>query len=138
MAKAKSSEQAWRALEEEHLEPRAVDLKALSGLLEEDIERFARSWPLLPPQVRLSLVRSLVEVAEDDFEMDFSAVFRLVMGDEDAEIRALAIEGLHEDEDVRLVPRFAKCLQEDSAPTAHPDRCCRIRWRRPHSRNPGR
>jgi len=58
----------------------------------------------------------LGELAEADFELNFGAVFRLGVIDEDAEVRAAAINGLWEDEDVRLVPLLVKTLLEDEAP----------------------
>jgi HEAT repeat protein len=60
----------------------------------------------------------LVEIAEADFEMDFGAIFRLGLEDEDAAVRTSSIEGLWEDEDVRLVPLLAVRLREDEAPPA--------------------
>jgi HEAT repeat protein len=54
-------------------------------------------------------------MAERDIHMDFAAVFRLAMKDTDSQVRAVAIDGLWESEDVRLVPQLAESLTEDQA-----------------------
>ncbi len=65
--------------------------------------------------VRLRTIERLVEIAENDFEADFGELFRLALGDENAEVRRLAVEGLWEDEDVRLVPRLIAMLKDVDA-----------------------
>jgi HEAT repeat protein len=45
--------------------------------------------------------------------MDFSAIFRIAMHDEDAVVRSVAIIGLEEVEDPRLVREFARLLRHD-------------------------
>jgi len=87
----------------------------LSSLEAEDLARAREAWPGLPVELRRRLTMRLVELAEADFEVDFGAIFRLGLKDDDAEVRAAAIEGLWEDKDVRLVPLLAACLREDKA-----------------------
>jgi HEAT repeat protein len=115
MANKKTAELMWQGLEVEHSVPKANTLRYLSGLLEEDIQRLKQAWSALPVKVRQKLAQTLADLAEADFEMDFSAVFRLALNDEDATVRVSAIEGLCEDEDVRLVPQFVKMVKEDPA-----------------------
>ena len=97
--------------------PTQASLYSLSSLEAEGIARVREIWPCLPVKLRQRLVARLVELAEADFEVDFGAVFRLGLEDEDAEVRAAAVEGLWEDEDVRLVPLLVTCLREDCAMT---------------------
>jgi len=78
--------------------------------------RVREVWPGVPVELRRHLVKRLGELAEADFELNFGAVFRLGVIDEDAEVRAAAINGLWEDEDVRLVPLLVRTLLEDEAP----------------------
>jgi HEAT repeat protein len=87
----------------------------LSGLSAEDAERVGQVWSDLPRDLRLELISRLVKMAEADFTLSFGAIFRIAMGDEDAEVRRIAIEGLWEDEDVRLVPLLAQSLLEDKS-----------------------
>ncbi len=114
--KPKTAAQLWESLED-HRMPTPHDLKYLSGLLDADIHRLTTLWPALPSSVRHDLVNSLTDMTEADFEMDFSALFRIALRDADPEIRATAIEGLMGDEDVRLVAQFCKILTDDAAIT---------------------
>lgn len=102
----------WQALEGGYY-PSAPDLVYLSALNQEELTRFAQLWPDVPVQHRRTLLRTLVEMAENDFEMDFGALFRQGLQDEDAEVRQYALEGLWEDEDVRLIPVLVNVLRHD-------------------------
>jgi hypothetical protein len=86
----------------------------LSNLEAEDVARVRGVWPAIPVDLRQKLTSRLVEVAEADFGVDFGAVFRLGLDDEDAQVRTSAIEGLWEDPDVRLIPPLV-CLLADEA-----------------------
>lgn len=97
--------------------PAQASLYHLSSLAAEEVARVREVWPYLPVELRRRLTTRLVELAEADFEMDFGAIFRLGLEDEDAEVRTAAIEGLWEDEDVRLVPLLVARLREDEAVT---------------------
>lgn len=105
----------WHSLEELHAVPTADTCKLLSGLLGKELKRLENAWDGLSVDGRLELVRSLQPLADVDFELDFSAIYRMAMTDDDAGVRAAAIGGLNEDEDVRLVPRFAQALRDDTA-----------------------
>lgn len=111
---AKNTAALWRALEEEQVMPRAVDLPYLSGLDATELLRFGQAWPAMPVTERRKLLQTLVQLAEDDFEMDFGAIFRLALRDSDAEVRAAGIEGLWEDEDLRLLPELMRLFLADA------------------------
>ncbi len=114
--KEKRERELWDALERDTAMPDRAHLRHLSGLLDESIERVRALWNKLQLDVRLELVEALSQITEDDVKMDFSAIFRIALRDEDPEIRALAIRGLKEVDDVRLVPVFARMLRHDPAP----------------------
>jgi len=97
------------------LPPRA-DLYALSNLGQPEVEEVRAVWADLPVATRRAVILTLVEISEDDFEVNFNAVFRLALEDPDADVREAAVEGLWEDEDIRLVPHLAARLQDDPAP----------------------
>jgi HEAT repeat protein len=97
--------------------PAQASLYYLSDLEAEDLARMREVWPGFPVELRRRLIARLVEMAEADFEVDFGSVFRLGLEDADAEVRATAVEGLWEDEDVRLVPLLAALVREDEAAT---------------------
>jgi HEAT repeat protein len=102
-------------LREGDRKPEQISLYYLSNLDAEEAERAREVWTELPADLRAELTSWLVELAEADFTLNFSAVFRIAMEDDDAIVREAAIEGLWEDEDVRLIPRLAKRLLEDES-----------------------
>lgn len=93
--------------------PPQASLYYLSSLGKRERARLGEAWPELPVELRERMVRRLTEMAEADFELDFGAVFRLGLEDENPEVRAVSIEGLWEDQDVRLVPALAERLRQD-------------------------
>jgi HEAT repeat protein len=95
--------------------PDQASLYHLSNLEAKDVARVREVWPCLRVELRRRLTARLVELAEADFEVNFGVVFRLGLEDDDAEVRVAAVEGLWEDEDVRLVPLLAARLREDEA-----------------------
>ncbi len=103
----------WDALEKEQRPLTLKELHQLSGLLEADQTRFHAAWPGLPTAVRQQVLHMMVKQAEADFELDFGFPFRIALEDPEPAIRALAIEGLWEDEDIRLVPRLIALLTQD-------------------------
>ncbi|MBE9506941.1 MAG: HEAT repeat domain-containing protein [Chloroflexi bacterium] len=97
--------------------PSRALLYRLSCLEADEAARVREVWPRLPVELRRETMMRLVEVAEADFEVDFGAIFRLGLEDQDAKVRTAAVEGLWEDEDVRLVPLLAARLREDEDAT---------------------
>jgi HEAT repeat protein len=97
------------------LPPRAR-LYALSNLNAAQGRELAATWAELPAATRREVVLALTEIAESDFEVDFGAAFRVALDDPDPLTRKAAIDGLWEDEDVRLIPVLVACLQGDRVP----------------------
>lgn len=95
--------------------PRADALRALSGATKAEAATFARAWAALPVARRRRIARALIELAEENFELDFNALFRHLIRDPDAHVRASGIEGLWEDEDAALVEPFIALLRDDPA-----------------------
>ncbi|MEA3341650.1 MAG: HEAT repeat domain-containing protein, partial [Chloroflexota bacterium] len=93
--------------------PPQESLYHLSTLDAEAAACVREAWPDWPVELRRRLVTRLMELAEADFEVNFDAVFRLGLEDEDGDVRATAIKGLWEDQDVRLVTLLATLLRED-------------------------
>lgn len=87
----------------------------LSSLDASQIERLREIWSTLPVDLRRDLMSRLKDLAEADFTLDFGAIFRVALNDEDAQVRTAAIEGLWEDHDVRLVTPLVERLREDEA-----------------------
>ncbi len=90
-----------------------VELDAFSDLNKSHLERFGAAWDSLAPERRRELLAALVEFAEDHVDASFAAIYRWLMDDGDPWIRAQAIEGLWEEEDVRLIGPLIRRLEND-------------------------
>jgi HEAT repeat protein len=93
-----------------------ADLNALSDLGRDQEEQFRSTWAALDTERRRELVAALIEFAEDHVDASFAAIYRWLLEDADPLIRAQAIEGLWEDEDVRLISPLIRRLEYDVDP----------------------
>src|SRR5690349_11026600 len=93
------------------------DLKPLSGLGREEREDFWPAWSAIVPRRRAEIARSMVDLAEDDVELDFRQALSWMLDDDDAEVRASAVEGLWEDTSAPLLRRLLPLLRGDPAPS---------------------
>jgi HEAT repeat protein len=87
-------------------------LYALSDIDRPDVDRVRSVWAAMPADRRRTAMRHLVEIAEDNFEVDFGAIYRLGLNDQDPGVRAAAIEGLWEDDNAALIPPLLKLLAD--------------------------
>lgn len=94
----------------------SIDLDVLSDLTAADLERFKATWQTLAPDRRRALLANLVELAEDHVDAYFDPIYLWLLNDKDAQVRTQAIEGLWEDEDVRLISPLLSRLEHDVAP----------------------
>jgi len=88
-------------------------LYALSDLSGERWALFREAWGHFSIEVRRGLIKSLVELAEASFEVSFAAILRSCLDDPDDIVRAAAIDGLWECEDVTLIGPFLSTLRSD-------------------------
>ncbi len=93
-----------------------VDLNALSDLSREQLEQFSQLWASLGAERRRELLAALIEFAESHVDASFAPICRWLLEDADPLIRAQAIEGLWEEEDVRLISPLIRCLAHDPYP----------------------
>lgn len=87
----------------------------LSQINEADLATFRDIWPKIPTQRRRDIMRTLGEITEANFEVYFDPIFLLGLGDEDAEVRAAAINGLWENETTALIGPLVHLLRADEA-----------------------
>jgi len=106
---------ALRRLRDDAL-PARTALTALSGANRAQLGAFAETWVRLPVQRRRDVSAALVELAEENIEVDFNILLRYLLNDEDAHVRANAIDGLWEDEDPGLIASFVGSLRSDTNP----------------------
>jgi len=96
--------------------PRSISLSklyALSDLNHEKLALFRDAWESFPVDLRRHLLATLLEFAEASFEVNFDAIFRYALDDPDDIVRATAIDGLWESEDIRLIGPFLTKLRAD-------------------------
>ena len=108
-----SIENVFRQLADPKKRVNTRQVYSLSQISEKDLAAFRKWWPTVDVARRLSLLRQMVDVTEDSFEVNFDPIFLLALGDEDGQVRATAIEGLWENRDVSLVAPLLYLLNED-------------------------
>jgi HEAT repeat protein len=90
-------------------------LTDLSSLNSTELKQLEQAWATVEPKRRRQIMYRLVELAEDNFELDFDAIFKGRLKDEDAEVRSKAIEGLWENEEPALIEPLIELLEKDSS-----------------------
>jgi HEAT repeat protein len=91
-------------------------LYALSDISRERLPALAEAWEILGAPDRRRLIHALVDLAEASFEVNYDAIYRHCLSDPDPEVRAVAIDGLWENEEMPLIGRFITALRSDPAP----------------------
>ena len=90
-------------------------LTDLSDLSPAELGRFARSWVKVLAERKCKVIGALVEMAEDNPDLEFSAIFKLGLKDSDRAVRERAIAGLWEYEDRSLIVTLVGLLSSDDA-----------------------
>lgn len=88
-------------------------LYLLSDLARARWTAFQEVWQTLPAEQRRRLIQALVDLAESSFQVNFDAIFRHCMQDPDPEVRAAAINGLWENQEVTLIGPLLAALRSD-------------------------
>src|SRR5512139_4001282 len=88
-------------------------LISFGDLSPDEVHQFADTWSQIEPSRRLRVLSDLTDLAEDNVELNFDAVFKLGLDDEESEVRLAALQGLYEYERSDLIPRLAMLLRED-------------------------
>ena len=87
----------------------------LSDLSPGELSRLARVWLKVPAARKQKVVENLVELAAENAELDFSAIFKLCLNDSDEVVRQKSITGLWEYEDRSLIPTLLELLESDAS-----------------------
>jgi HEAT repeat protein len=88
-------------------------LHMLSSLGQEELELFSERWAQMTTGRRRHITSALVELAEANVTVDFGNIFHIGLEDEDAEVRASAVDGLWEDRSPNLVDVLLDLLSMD-------------------------
>lgn len=91
----------------------ASDLRSLSALTSAQLGEMERSWPRIALEKRRKTIQMLSDLTEDNIELDYVGVFRIVLRDPDAEVRQKAVQGLWEDEEAATARAVVGMLRDD-------------------------
>mgnify|MGYP000318423137 CR=1 FL=1 len=90
-------------------------LYALSGMTAAQLDLFRDHWAEMTTERRRQVIQQLVELTEASFEVNFDPIFILAMTDEDSVVRTAGIEGLWENEDLRLIAPLMYLMESDES-----------------------
>jgi len=85
-------------------------LSNLSGLSAEESVLFKNAWSSIDVDRKRQIVGQLVELAANNYQLEFDEAFRIILGDDDTETRLSAVEGLKDCEDVSFIQKFISLL----------------------------
>ena len=91
----------------------SADFYEVSDLSPEELGLFAEAWYPIPIERRRSIASTMVEHAEDNPELDFTAIFKLCLKGEDEPLLEIAMDGLWEHEDRSLIPGLTEVLRSN-------------------------
>ena len=81
-----------------------------------ELAEFARVCDAMHEDRRREVLTAMVEQAEENLELDFTAIFRQCLDDDDDRLAQLGIEGLWEMEDRWLISELVKLLRSERGP----------------------
>ena len=85
----------------------------LSSLTADELRIIRDTWPRIPQKRRSHLLSVMTALADDNVDLDFTAIFKLALRDQDPEVRKQAIHSLWECEERSLLSAFLKLLECD-------------------------
>ena len=89
------------------------EIASLSLAAPEERVIFRRHWPDVPAERKAHLLGRMLELAEDDANLDFSPLYRILLNDDTPVVRTAAIEGLWENEDPGLIHKLLPIMTGD-------------------------
>jgi HEAT repeat protein len=93
-----------------------VGIQMLADLPREDATRLAQNWMEIDTKRRRAIAAAMVELAEENFELDFTSAFYVLTGDADPKVRIDAIEGLWESTTYETADLLVSLLRKDPEP----------------------
>ncbi|MCH8848966.1 MAG: HEAT repeat domain-containing protein [Chloroflexi bacterium] len=94
-------------------ELKSSELTQLSGLLDDERDELRSRWAEIDTARRCQILSMLIELADDNCELDFGAVYDAALADPDAAVREQAVSGLWESGDRRTIPKLTALLSDD-------------------------
>ena len=95
------------------LEVPASEFVEVSDLSPTEVGAFAKEWFKIPVERQRWAISTMVELAEDNPELDFCAIFKMCLRDRDEVVLEKAMEGLWESEDRSVIPSLVQVLRSN-------------------------
>ena len=108
-------EQAMGDLGNPNAPIRHTDLTQLAGLPRARVAEVLPALSRAPVERRRELLDRMSELADNNIELDFTAVFRACLRDRDADARARAARGLWDSEDRTIIRPLLELLTKDES-----------------------
>ena len=90
-------------------------LVGLTYMPTEMVNDFSMMWPTICDERRLEIVTKLTELSEENLELDFTEILHMLLRDQNAAVRELAVQGLWESSDRRSIRPLVDLLREDTS-----------------------
>jgi HEAT repeat protein len=91
----------------------ATQLSSLSDMDGDDTRALTDAWPEVEVNRRFAIIQQATELAQDNVDLNFDAIFKIALSDEEATVRAAALRGLSEYERRDLIPVLIDLLLTD-------------------------
>ncbi len=91
----------------------AVDFYEISDLSPDELGQFAAAWYPLSIERQREIATTMVELAEDNPELDFTAIYRLCLKGDDEPLLQIVMDGLWELEDRSVISGLVEVLRSD-------------------------
>jgi HEAT repeat protein len=106
-------EEYLKTLADGSIDLKIVDLQRLSDPSSEGARQIAARWADVNVRRRRRILQELIDLGEDTVELDFDAVFRHALSDEDAEARLTAVRGLWEFQSPDIIDDLIALMETD-------------------------
>ncbi|HVP05250.1 MAG TPA: HEAT repeat domain-containing protein [Dehalococcoidia bacterium] len=94
----------------------SASLQRFSRLEKAERDELDRRWNQIDVRRRRRVMQELVELAEDNVDMDFDAVFLRGLQDSDSDVRLEALRGLWDAESPDLIDSLVALMEQDKNP----------------------
>jgi HEAT repeat protein len=85
----------------------------MSDLSPEELGHFSEHWGSVADERRRIVIRHLADITEENFQVDFSAVFAHCLSDQSAAVRLAALDGLWDSERLTLLEPIISLMLTD-------------------------
>jgi HEAT repeat protein len=94
----------------------SAQLVDFSNLDEFEARELLEAWDEIPLERRVRLLSDITDLAQDNVELNFDAVYKTALTDETPELRVVALRGLFEYEGRDLIDALTELVREDPDP----------------------